>query len=438
VSNAPILEIITIGREILDGRVVDTNAARIAERIGTIGLTPRHGTRVDDDRARMLDAFRLADSRADIVVATGGLGPTSDDLTAAAFAEFLGEKPTLNPDALRQVEAAFARMQRPMTEVQRKQARLAPSCFVIENPVGTAPGFGLARQSARGPQLWFFLPGVPREMLAMLETSVLPRLPARPRFRVWTWATQFTSEGRLAEQLAPVEAKLPAGFEVTYRTRFPENHVGLYGDLATPEFETAFDALRDEITRTLGAEAFWSGPDLASPTLESLALDEARRLGWKFASIESCTGGLIAACLTEVPGASTVIDRTDLAGASEAFWFSEVVYDNAAKKRLGVTDELLRTKGAVSKEVALALAQAGRQALVEMGAAQAACLATTGIAGPGGGSAEKAVGLCHVALALPDGSLKHEEVQGRPGLSRSDYKLLFSQKALNLLYRNLG
>lgn len=420
-----IVEIVTIGREILDGRVVDTNSVAIAEALKPLGLTCRFAQRVDDEITRIVDAFKIAEQRSEIILVTGGLGPTSDDLTAEAFGRYLGEELVLNAEALNHVETIFKMMNRPMLEVQKKQAKLPPSCFVLTNNEGTAPGFGLSRAGRH----WFFMPGVPREMKRMLKDEILPRIKqaglATANARLFTWATQFTSEGKLQEQLTPVERALPQGFEVTYRTRFPENHIGLAGICDTPEQTKAFNEAREKIDAILSREVFSRAADLDPlPSLEGVVVDALKRKGIFLATVESCTGGLVAHRVTSV------------AGSSEVFWGSHVCYDNSAKELLGVSKDLLAAHGAVSKEVAMALADAGLKRLLAARpdkAGKAICVSTTGIAGPGGGSKEKPVGLCYLGLAVAGRETVYEELRGRIGLDREQNKMLFSQKALDLI-----
>jgi nicotinamide-nucleotide amidase len=430
-----IVEILSIGRELLDGRVIDTNSATIAHELRGLGLVPRFGQRVDDDLARIIMAFGVAASRSRIIIATGGLGPTSDDITAEAFARFLGEALVPNPDAMRQVEAYFQRLGRPLLEVQRKQAMLPPSCFVLENKRGSAPGFGLVKDGLS----WFFMPGVPREAEAMLREQVIPRLPHAARIRSMEWATHFTTEGGLQQKLTPVEAKLPRGFEVAYCTRFPENHISLYAPIANGDASLAFESACEEIGELLGPSVFSTARDGARlAPIEEVIVERSKAKRFALATAESCTGGLVASRLT------------DVSGASETFWGSFVTYDYAAKhSELGVTDEILKSRGAVSPETARALAVAGLEEMersIASGAHHAIhapsalmCVSTTGIAGPTGGTPEKPVGLCFVALARKQPGagepvdVSIEEIRGVQGLTRAMYKQLFAQKALELV-----
>lgn len=419
---SPRVEILTIGREILDGRVIDTNSVWLAERLKEIGLIPRYAQRVDDELERVVEAYRIAASRSTHILVTGGLGPTADDLTAEAFAKFLGEPMELNPEALKRIEAVFAKFKRTMIDQQRKQAYFPPSCRILENPEGTAPGFSMHKTP---DQAWYFMPGVPKEMKAMFLASVLPELPKVAGYESSTWATQFTSEGELQSKLSSVHDALPSGLEITYRTRFPENHIGLHGVCSSEEERGTYQKLADQIETILGNTVFSGGIQRDVRSLESVVVDLLIQKKRVLGTVESCTGGLVANRIT------------DVAGSSSAFWSSWVTYDNSSKVALGVNEKLIDAHGAVSAEVATALAEAGLLQLVRMGTPHPVCVATTGIAGPTGGSDSKPVGLCYVAVAATGVPTKVEEVRGRAYLKRTENKLLFSQKALELVRRLL-
>ena len=288
------MEILTIGREILDGRVIDTNSVWLAEQLKEIGLVPRYAQRVDDGIDRVVEAYRIAGSRSDVIV-TGGLGPTADDLTAEAFAKFQGEELVLNAEALRQIEAFFEKIGRKIpAEVkpqQHKQAYFPPLCEILENTEGTAPGFALRGHSGKR---WFFMPGVPKEMKAMFLSRVSPELPKVEGYRSSTWATQFTSEGELQSKLNPVHRALPAHFEITYRTRFPENHVGLHALCAGDEDRHLYERFAAEIEAILGKTVFSGGLGKSVQELETVVVELLSRKGRVIGSVESCTGGLIA------------------------------------------------------------------------------------------------------------------------------------------------
>jgi nicotinamide-nucleotide amidase len=434
-----IIEIIAIGREILDGRVIDTNSVWMAEKLKERGLIPRYGQRVDDDMDRVVEAFEIAQKRSQIILVTGGLGPTADDLTAEAFGKFTKAKLELHPEAMVQLEAWFKRMNRTLLDVQRKQAYFPKSCRVLENFEGTAPGFSRRFDSG---QTWYFTPGVPKEMKRMFQAHILSELPSVTGYRSSTWATQFTSEGELQKRLTDVHKAAGTALEITYRTRFPENHIGLHGICETPVQNELYQKLAEQIESLLGDVVFSGGIDREIRSLEYRVVEELRAADAIAATVESCTGGLIASRIT------------DVSGSSAAYWASWLTYDNLAKEELGVPRDLMIKHGAVSPEVARALAEAGLAKLKKLMNASSQisgqvsgqvsgspkknlfCVATTGIAGPDGGTPTKPVGLCYVALASTNGSTVVEEVHGRPQLLRTENKTLFAQKALDLLRRN--
>lgn len=435
------VEIITIGREILDGRVVDTNSTFLGYELGLRGLTPRYAQRVDDDPKRILEAFRIASSRSHIILVTGGLGPTEDDLTAQVFGDFLGEPLTKNTEAENHIRDYFSQVQRPLHETQFKQALLPVSVEILKNNFGTAPGFWKATQSSSAgikSQRWFFMPGVPREMKPMFLQEILTKIPESFIPLQQTWCTHFTSEGELQNRLFSFIQKLKSypELELTFRTRFPENHIGLYAK--TPSFDAKlFGDFSKEISETLGNDVFYTGP--LARELEAQILTSLKKAGAGLATIESCTGGLIAHRITSVPG------------ASETFLGSWVTYDNLLKIDLGVNPETLASHGAVSSACAREMAEAGLRKIQKLIQTKKPnnphsnifVLSTTGIAGPAGGSKDKPVGLCHIALAhtrvdADTTTCIDEKFQGRIGLERDLLKLAFSQKALDLLRRHLN
>jgi nicotinamide-nucleotide amidase len=306
----------------------------------------------------------------------------------------------------------------PTIATQRKQAMLPAGCRILGNSEGTAPGFLFELAGVS----WFFMPGVPKEMKAMFLAEVLSKIPVVEGYRSFNWATQFTSEGELQQRLREITRALPSDFEISYRTRFPENHIGLHGICGKATLSDRFDESVAKISGLLGHDVFSAGQLLP---LEQVVAELLRRKAAIMATVESCTGGLVANRITDVPG------------SSEVFWSAWVTYDNRAKIDLGVPERLIETHGAVSAEVAMALASAGLKKLKALGAAHSICVATTGIAGPTGGSAEKPVGLCFVAIARDGHPPEAEEVRSRIGLRRNENKLFFSQKALELVRRSL-
>lgn len=429
-------EIITIGREILDGRVTDTNATFLGEHLSQAGLVPRFAQRVDDHIERILSVFSIAQARSHWIFVTGGLGPTSDDLTAEAFAQFLNKPLILHTEALAQIQSFLQKIQRPFSDLQKKQAYLPQDCIALCNQVGTAPGFAWISPHKNGGG-WFFMPGVPVEMKQMFVAQVLPWIekmrPKRNRFFQRTWLTHFVPEVDLQQRLNPLledKVFLQSQAELTFRTVFPENHVGLVGEIDSKEKESAFLNLSRQISEALGADAYALVDNVSSPTsLEACVLELAIRKNIQFGFVESCTGGLLSQRVTAV------------AGASRAFWGSWVTYSNEAKHQLvGVSPELIEAHGAVSAPVAEAMALGGLQILQKsnQNRQNTICISITGIAGPAGGSELKPVGLCYIGIAYSASQRQiSEKFQARPSLTREQVQKIFSQKALQFLFETL-
>ncbi len=262
-------------------------------------------------------------------------------------------------------------------------------------------------------------------MIPMLRDELLDRLPGVPGYRTHAWATHFVPEADLQDRLKSLIDALPSGFELSFRTRFPENHIGLHASCWSPELSRTFDETQKKITSALGADAFSEGVELEE--LSTVVLRNARESEAWISCVESCTGGLIASKLTSV------------AGASQNFFAGWTTYHNGAKEALGVDPALLAKHGAVSEPVARAMAERGL-AVTEAGlgtnpagSIRSFCLSTTGIAGPSGGSLEKPVGLCFIGLATSGTETLVEEVRAPKGLERQQYQSYFAQKALNLL-----
>ena len=374
------LAILTIGDELLNGDIADTNTPAMARLLGDLGYRVRERLSVGDDAAAIGDALRHLATRNRVVLVSGGLGPTGDDLTAAAAAGAFSRRLVPNALALEQIQSYFAGQGRSLHPRDEKQALLPDQATVLPNARGTAPGF-LLRE---GGCSLFFLPGVPAEMLAMLQAAVLPCLvreqpPDRP-LRQRVLKLFGLAEPRCEELL--LGAGLPPEVELAFAVSYPEVHVKLRAEGAAAE------SLLD---RAEAATRRVCGDFLIATGTQSLAGNVAGLLtagGLSLALAESCTGGLIAKLLTDLPGASRFLER----GA--------VTYANRAKQDwLGVAEAILAGPGAVSSECALAMVRGVRRA-----AAADLALAVTGIAGPDGGTAEKPVGTVFIALADGDRS----------------------------------
>jgi len=409
-------EILATGDEIRSGALVDSNSAYIAERLESIGIAVNRHICVGDELDTLVATFKEIANSADICVATGGLGPTSDDLTAEAAAKAVGQPQDLDPRALADIERFFKERQRKMTDSNKKQAMLPRTAQAMYNPIGTAPGFSLQIGKCR----FFFLPGVPPEMKRILSQDVLPRIQKMPgatqgHCLVRSISTFGLTESVTGDLVADLIHDFPE-IKLGLRAKFPEIHVKLYlngEDLALMQDRLA--AAAQWVLKRLGSHVLSSqGESMQAVVGELLRQHQAT-----LAVAESCTGGRIANWLTDVPG------------SSDYFIFSGVTYANTAKTNiLGVSPELLDQHGAVHEETAKAMAAGARHV------SQATYgLATTGIAGPGGGSPEKPVGTVCVALATP------EQVVVRqlffPFGKRGMNKTIFAMAALDMLRKEL-
>ncbi|MEZ4268023.1 MAG: CinA family nicotinamide mononucleotide deamidase-related protein [Myxococcota bacterium] len=376
-------EIITIGDELLNGDLADTNTARLGAMLRSLGLGFRSGQTVRDEVSEIAEALELAGSRAGLVLVTGGLGPTEDDVTMEAAAAFAGVPLREDAPTLALITQRFAERGYPMTPNNRRQAWVPEGADALHNRAGTAPGV----RFLVGGTTFFFFPGVPREVDALAADHLLPwlseRVPAGPR-----QSHTFKTFGKTESQVATLLDGLPRspGLRVAYRAHFPTIQVTLHLEDADAGARAGrLGALADAARGLLGGIVFSEAGEgsLAGAVVAALA---AR--GATIALAESCTGGLATTMLTEVAGASQVLIE------------SAVTYSNEAKtRRLGVSEALLAEHGAVSEACAQAMAEGIRET-----AGSTLGVAITGIAGPGGGTADKPVGTVHLALATAEGT----------------------------------
>ena len=375
-------EILTIGTEILLGDLLDTNAAWISGRLAALGVSIYRHTTVGDNKKRITAALKEAASRADLVITTGGLGPTSDDLTNACLGEAAGREMVEYPEARRHVDEMFKRFGRTPTQSNYKQALFPEGSELIPNPAGTAMGAMLELDGA----LVATFPGVPGEMKGMFEETLEPLIKERSEGSILSRTLWFTGigESALAEKVqdlldasdptvAPLAGQGKVRLRITTRAA------------TTEEAEEKIAPVADEILSRLGD--YYFGED--DETLESAIGKLLTGRGETLALAESCTGGLLAKRLT------------DRAGSSAFFTEGLVTYSNEAKERLlGVPHELLVEHGAVSEPVAKAMAEGVRKtAGTDYG------LSVTGVAGPDGGTEEKPVGLVFVGISDAEGTV---------------------------------
>ena len=376
-----IAEIVSVGTELLLGQIVNSDAQYLARRLSEAGVTLHHQATVGDNPARLRAALELALSRADIVITTGGIGPTADDITKELSAEALGLPMALNEEAARQLRAWFERSGHTMTENNLRQAMFAEGAVVLPNGHGTAPGC-IARV---GEKAVINLPGPPRELFPMFDAGVMPYLEARSGARILSRYLRIYGMGESAveSKLTDLIATSQNPTLATYCT-LGEVQLRLTVRCTEGEDPTApLDALEAEVRARL-PDVIYAVTDDPHYTLEQATVAALLSGGKTLALAESCTGGLIASRLVNIPG------------ASGALLEGHVPYANEAKTRvLGVPEDTLRAHGAVSEETARAMAEGlyGRSGAD-------ICLSVTGVAGPGGGTEDKPVGLVWFGLCV--------------------------------------
>ena len=369
--------IVSIGNEILSGQTVDTNAAHLSAELLSIGLPVVSSYAVGDEIERIVRALELAGSDADVTIVTGGLGPTDDDLTRKALAKFLGVELELHDELLERMREYFARRNFQMATKNEVQAYLPAGAGAPPNNHGTAPGI---RAEANG-RLFFAMPGVPSEMKQMFAESVMPelrQLAGGQAVVVRKLRCFGAGESTIAQRLGTI---MQRGRNPLINCTLHFGVITLHIVATAKDAETARQmALKDEesLRDTLGELVFGTG----SQSLAEVVGEELARQGKSIAVAESCTGGLIAKLITDIPGASEYFTRA---------W---VTYSNDAKSsELGVPAELIARHGAVSEQVARAMAQgARRKARTDF------AIGITGIAGPGGATEQKPAGLVYISV----------------------------------------
>lgn len=413
-------EIIAIGTELLIGGRSDSNSLFLADELGKLGIAVRFKSVVGDTKQDIVTAVQTAVTRAQVIIMTGGLGPTVDDCTREAVARATGHRLGRRKEALEGMTARLAQWGRIATAAQLRQAMIPSGATVLKNPVGSAPGFCVTWKKA----LIVSLPGVPREMEAMMQQEVLPLLraadessglPPRAPIARLLFHTFGLAEADVDAKLnglipkgAPIDLGLlasPMAVLVSLTTKGNQPARGKHRDL--------LPQLADDIRSRLSDWLFAEGRD----TMEDVVGRELATRGLTVALAESCTGGLIGHRLTQVAGSSAYVDRV------------AVCYSNRAKtEMLGVPADLIARQGAVSRDVAAAMARGIRErAQVSVG------LSVTGIAGPGGGTEAKPVGLVYVGLDGGTGQPITKEFRFHG--DRTVVKQRSSQAALDLLRR---
>lgn len=378
-------EIITIGDEILIGQIVDTNSAWMATELNKAGIRVKQITSVSDNREHILKAFAEAAERVDIIFITGGLGPTKDDITKKTIAEYFGVGLVENKDTLDNVQRIFKKYKRPLLEVNRLQAQVPENCEVIINKNGTAPGMWFNE----GGKVYVSMPGVPFEMMYMMEEEVIPKIKALFKLPVIIHKTILTvgeGESFLAERIADIEDSLPDYIKLAYLPKLGQVRLRLsaYGDDETL-LRTEVNEYASKLIERIGS-VFVAEEDIP---VEKAILNFMTENGLTLSVAESCTGGYISHLITQH------------AGSSQVFFGGAISYSYELKESLvGVKHETLWQHGAVSEETVTEMVEG---ALMNFKSDYA--IAVTGIAGPGGGLPDKPVGTVWIGV----GSI-HEKI----------------------------
>lgn len=407
-------EIICVGTELLLGDIINTNAPFISQRLAMIGISQYHRSVVGDNHMRFRELLEQAYSRADIIITSGGLGPTYDDMTKEAVCDFLGCDTVTDEEALERMKMFFKKRARPMTENNTKQAVVPKGAYVFQNDNGTAPGICVKKDG----KYIIMLPGPPRELEPMFENQVIPYLMSEPFFensaimshniRVFGMGESRVEDmlhKLMTESTNPTLAPYAKDGEVLLRVT-ARAHTPLEAEeLMKPMIKEIYDTIGDYIY----------GMDVDS--LQEVLVEKLAERKMKIAAAESCTGGLVSKRITEVPGASSVFD----CGICS--------YANDIKHNiLNVDSNDLEKYGAVSEQVALQMAQG----VLKLANADIA-VSTTGIAGPAGGTAEKPVGTVYIAAVTKDKQIVRRHDLGRGlGDEREYIRHLAASNALSM------
>ena len=375
-------EIISIGDELLIGQVVNTNASWMASALNKAGIGVVHIEAISDERDAIRDALDHASKRADIILMTGGLGPTKDDITKHVLAEYFDSKLIFHEPSFRQVEQLFKVRNYKLTEVNRRQAEIPDKCIPLQNINGTAPGMWFEKNG----KVYVSMPGVPFEMRALMTDHVIPRLMERFKLGHIFHKTIMTfgmGESRLAEKIAVVEDNLPPNIKLAYLPQ--PGMVRLRLSASGPDSQKLQEEVCHyvDLIRQLVPMLVFGYDDIS---MEEVVGQQLEKFSETLSTAESCTGGYLAHLITSI------------AGSSNYFKGSVIAYANEVKvTQLGVSQDDLETHGAVSKEVVEQMADGVRKLI-----GTDFSLATSGIAGPDGGTKEKPVGTVWIAMASTD------------------------------------
>jgi nicotinamide-nucleotide amidase len=375
-------ELLSIGDELLYGQITDTNAQWISEQLTSIGIKVFRKTTVGDEAGEMVKAIQEAELRADLIILTGGLGPTSDDLTKPVLTQYFNTRLVLNEEALQDLTVLFQQRGRELTEINRQQAYLPASCTIIRNHYGTAPGMWFERNG----KILISMPGVPFEMKAMMTEQLIPRIKDYfnpPVILHKMIRTSGIGESFLAEKIKTWEDNLPSFIKLAYLPSLEGVRLRLTALTEKDKEETTQSILEQETEKLktiIDGYIYGYGEEPYEQALGKLLMEHKLTIG----VAESCTGGLVSYSITSVPG------------SSEYYKGGIISYANEVKINvLGVKKETLTEHGAVSEATVLQMAE-GAQKILNTDIA----IATSGIAGPGGGTPEKPVGTIWIAVRL--------------------------------------
>lgn len=372
-------EIITIGDEILIGQIVDTNSAWMARQLNLIGVSVKQITSVSDDQEHILEALAQAEKRADIILITGGLGPTKDDITKITLAKYFGMGFRLDEGTLAIVTEIFKKFKRPLLDINIKQAEVPDGCEVILNKNGTAPCMWFNK----GNKIFVSMPGVPFEMMYLMDEQILPKIKAQFKLPVIVHKTILTAgigESFLAKEIEDIENDLPENIKLAYLPKLGQVRLRLSAkgeeeDTLRAEVELFAKNIIERIKQFVVVD-----DDIP---LEKAILNIMKEKGLTLSTAESCTGGYIAHLITQHTGSSSV------------YWGGAVSYANELKKSiLGVREETLVDYGAVSEQTVIEMAEGAIEHFETDYA-----IAVTGVAGPDGGTEDKPVGTVWIAVS---------------------------------------
>jgi len=375
-------EIITIGDEILIGQIIDSNSAWMAEKLNLAGIKVHQITSISDDETHIINALDEAAKRVDLVLMTGGLGPTKDDITKHTLCKYFNTELVLNQEVFNDIKALFERRGFPFLKENKSQAELPAACTIIRNRRGTASGMWFKRDNT----IFVSMPGVPYEMKHLMETGVIAKLKEEFELPVIVHRTILTYgyiESELSHLIEDWELNLPKGMKLAYLPSLERLRLRLsISGNNREELEELIDKEEKKLNKIIGHAIFGHEEE----SLQEIVGQLLKQQGKTLATAESCTGGNIARLITEIPG------------SSEYFRGTVVAYENGIKEKvLNVQTDDLMKHGAVSKQVVEQMAL-GVKELMETDYA----IATSGIAGPGGGTDEKPVGTIWIAVAGPD------------------------------------